>query len=224
MQKHECPKCESVIYTGQKFCEQCGMEVETEMIECPSCKEKHFPNTKFCTDCGENIHKKSFSKFTKFMRIIFTLFIIFLVINIALQSNTNSPSFKERLLNVFQKKSSSEIVFREDTTNIGKYKELSFDTMIFSKETTNEVELEVPGPTNQLFMKEAVKNFLKDINSRINDEDILEIKVYEEKKEERKTIFKAHFIYVNLDVNKDYSFPEGGYQNLGEWLYVKWQI
>jgi len=223
MQKFECSSCSHDVYEGQKFCENCGKEVETELLICPNCDKRHFPNVKFCTSCGTNMLRKHVSFFTKILRVLFLILIVGLIVNIALKTGVNSPSINDRINNIVSKdeipeeKNSSSEAFKI------KYKELSFDTLIFSRETTHEVEIEVEGPTNQVFMKEAVKKFIIDTKNRVENKDIIQIKVYESIPEEGKSIYRAHFILVDLEQNEKYSLPSG-YQNISDKMYAKWNI
>ena len=46
-----CPKCNSELRPGAKFCTKCGQKVE-EAPMCPQCNAPLKPGAKFCTKCG----------------------------------------------------------------------------------------------------------------------------------------------------------------------------
>ena len=46
-----CPKCQSELRPGAKFCTKCGQKIETAPV-CPQCGAPLKPNAKFCTKCG----------------------------------------------------------------------------------------------------------------------------------------------------------------------------
>ncbi|MBQ7941699.1 MAG: zinc-ribbon domain-containing protein [Muribaculaceae bacterium] len=46
-----CPKCNSELREGAKFCTQCGQKIETSSL-CPQCNAPLKPGAKFCTRCG----------------------------------------------------------------------------------------------------------------------------------------------------------------------------
>jgi hypothetical protein len=49
-----CPKCNSPINPGLKFCESCGAKVEQPAV-CVQCGAPLLPNTKFCETCGKPV-------------------------------------------------------------------------------------------------------------------------------------------------------------------------
>ena len=49
MEKLICPKCNSELDPGVKFCTQCGYKLD---LRCPSCGEKIHEGDRFCTTCG----------------------------------------------------------------------------------------------------------------------------------------------------------------------------
>jgi len=49
-----CPKCNSPVKPGMKFCESCGARIETTP-SCPKCGTEILPNAKFCESCGASI-------------------------------------------------------------------------------------------------------------------------------------------------------------------------
>ena len=49
-----CPKCNTVLRAGAKFCTSCGQKIEASM-ECPQCSAPLKPGTKFCTKCGHRM-------------------------------------------------------------------------------------------------------------------------------------------------------------------------
>ena len=44
-----CPKCQTNLLDGAKFCNECGQKIE---IFCPECGKSIPPNSKFCLECG----------------------------------------------------------------------------------------------------------------------------------------------------------------------------
>lgn len=46
-----CPKCNSVLRPGAKFCTQCGQKIEISTV-CPKCGSSLRPGSKFCKNCG----------------------------------------------------------------------------------------------------------------------------------------------------------------------------
>lgn len=46
-----CPKCNSELRIGAKFCTKCGQKIETSPL-CPQCNSPLKPGAKFCTKCG----------------------------------------------------------------------------------------------------------------------------------------------------------------------------
>ena len=46
-----CPKCNSELRPGAKFCTKCGQKVEAAPM-CPQCNAPLKPGAKFCTKCG----------------------------------------------------------------------------------------------------------------------------------------------------------------------------
>ena len=49
-----CPKCNTVLRAGAKFCTSCGQKIEASM-ECPQCRPPLKPGPKFCTKCGHRM-------------------------------------------------------------------------------------------------------------------------------------------------------------------------
>ena len=49
-----CPKCNSPVKPGMKFCESCGARIEAP-ASCPACGASVSPNSKFCESCGATI-------------------------------------------------------------------------------------------------------------------------------------------------------------------------
>lgn len=49
-----CPKCNSELRPGAKFCTKCGQKIEMETL-CPSCGGTLKPGAKFCTQCGSRL-------------------------------------------------------------------------------------------------------------------------------------------------------------------------
>lgn len=50
-----CPKCNSVIPAGSRFCASCGTKLVTEqqeMKQCPKCSANIIAGSKFCPNCG----------------------------------------------------------------------------------------------------------------------------------------------------------------------------
>jgi hypothetical protein len=52
-QGHACPRCESPVRDGQRFCSKCGCELSNEL--CPSCGKKIQFGDVFCSSCGNQI-------------------------------------------------------------------------------------------------------------------------------------------------------------------------
>lgn len=50
-----CPKCNSRVPDGSKFCLQCGEKINTPQF-CNHCGKKILPNTKFCSECGTKVN------------------------------------------------------------------------------------------------------------------------------------------------------------------------
>ena len=51
----KCTKCGRGGDTDQKFCPQCGGKMIVPITNCPSCKKDLVEGDKFCTDCGHNL-------------------------------------------------------------------------------------------------------------------------------------------------------------------------
>ena len=47
----KCPKCNSELREGAKFCTKCGQKIEVAPV-CPQCNAPLKPGAKFCTKCG----------------------------------------------------------------------------------------------------------------------------------------------------------------------------
>ncbi|MDD4576522.1 MAG: zinc ribbon domain-containing protein, partial [Bacteroidales bacterium] len=55
---YKCPKCNAEFELGTKFCQNCGCNLEMEIIETPTCPKcgKIFPTgTKFCSEDGAKL-------------------------------------------------------------------------------------------------------------------------------------------------------------------------
>ncbi|MBT4267862.1 MAG: AAA family ATPase [Deltaproteobacteria bacterium] len=50
----ECPKCQSEVLDGMKFCGECGSKLESV---CPTCGFANPPQYKFCGECGHDLAK-----------------------------------------------------------------------------------------------------------------------------------------------------------------------
>jgi curli biogenesis system outer membrane secretion channel CsgG len=50
-----CPKCGCDIAPGEKFCRNCGLQLEG--VKCPACKKDLEPGTNFCSYCGARVNK-----------------------------------------------------------------------------------------------------------------------------------------------------------------------
>ena len=50
----KCPKCQFDNIEGAKFCNECGVKLETA---CPTCGRTNPPGSKFCNGCGHNLRK-----------------------------------------------------------------------------------------------------------------------------------------------------------------------
>jgi hypothetical protein len=51
-----CPQCQTVIASDQKFCSQCGELIEAR---CPACDHPTPPSYKFCGHCGQDLGRGS---------------------------------------------------------------------------------------------------------------------------------------------------------------------
>jgi len=49
-----CPKCNSELRPGAKFCTKCGQKIEIGAV-CPQCGTSLKPGAKFCTQCGQKM-------------------------------------------------------------------------------------------------------------------------------------------------------------------------
>lgn len=49
-----CPKCNSTISEGSRFCNNCGHQFDQDAT-CQYCGKVNQPNTKYCEDCGKAI-------------------------------------------------------------------------------------------------------------------------------------------------------------------------
>ena len=207
-----------MVTPGQKFCDKCGKEVDATIIICEECKTQLPPDARYCTHCGKGI-KKGSSKASIIIQLFFILFIILLVVGIILRKDLSAPTLPNRVSDVINT-DKQEVNFETDKPL--PYREMSFNTLIFSGEVTHEVELEVPGPTNQAFMVDAVRTFLSQVQYKIKSEDIVIIDLYENTEDKKE--YRANFIWVDTNINTEYSFPESGYQPLPDSLYVKWDV
>jgi len=221
MNNYECPSCKHLLSPDQKFCDKCGREVDEEIIVCETCHTHLPPTAKYCTHCGKLIQKGR-SSATKIFQILFIFFVIFMVTVIVLRTDLEQPTIPERVSNVIDKVNVEEL---DEEVIIEKlpYKEITFNTLVFSGEVTHEVEISVPGPTNKSFMIDAVKVFLDKTSYKINEGDIVNVKVYEIDSDSTNKL-QAEFIYVNFDINSEYDFPENGYQSLGNNIHAKWDV
>lgn len=62
MSERYCPKCDTVFYNGQRFCPDCGSEMQshdTSEMYCPDCKNLFYNGQKNCPDCGAVMNKPS---------------------------------------------------------------------------------------------------------------------------------------------------------------------
>jgi predicted amidophosphoribosyltransferase len=48
-----CPKCNSVVAPGSKFCGNCGAGLGP--TACPKCNTPLAPGAKFCASCGQKV-------------------------------------------------------------------------------------------------------------------------------------------------------------------------
>ena len=56
-----CPKCNSPLVAGMKFCESCGAKVDPLPV-CGQCGAPLLPNVKFCESCGKPIAREAAPK------------------------------------------------------------------------------------------------------------------------------------------------------------------
>ena len=49
-----CPKCQTNLPDGAKFCKECGQKIE---MVCPECGKSLPPDSKFCLECGNDLSK-----------------------------------------------------------------------------------------------------------------------------------------------------------------------
>ena len=56
---HLCPKCNSAMAAGQRFCGSCGFDTAATLDKdsgiCPNCGEKYKKGMKFCPECGQKL-------------------------------------------------------------------------------------------------------------------------------------------------------------------------
>ena len=50
-----CPKCQSQVAQGTKFCPNCGASMTPAMVACPQCGKQVMAGTKFCPECGQKL-------------------------------------------------------------------------------------------------------------------------------------------------------------------------
>jgi membrane protease subunit (stomatin/prohibitin family) len=50
-----CPKCQSQVPQGTKFCPNCGASMTPAMVPCPQCGKQVAAGTKFCPECGQKL-------------------------------------------------------------------------------------------------------------------------------------------------------------------------
>src|SRR5213594_4722599 len=50
-----CPKCQSQVAQGTKFCPNCGASMVPAMVTCSQCGTKAPAGTKFCPECGQKL-------------------------------------------------------------------------------------------------------------------------------------------------------------------------
>jgi len=50
-----CPKCQSQVAQGTKFCSNCGASMVPAMVTCSQCGTKAPAGTKFCPECGQKL-------------------------------------------------------------------------------------------------------------------------------------------------------------------------
>ena len=53
----KCVKCGRGGDVAQKFCPQCGGKMMVPLTNCPGCKQPINDGEKFCTNCGHNIEE-----------------------------------------------------------------------------------------------------------------------------------------------------------------------
>src|SRR5437867_13091495 len=54
-----CPKCQSEVGQGTKFCPNCGASMVPAMVTCSQCGTKAPAGTKFCPECGQKLSHES---------------------------------------------------------------------------------------------------------------------------------------------------------------------
>jgi membrane protease subunit (stomatin/prohibitin family) len=50
-----CPKCQTQVAQGTKFCPNCGASMTPTMVACPQCGKQVAAGTKFCPECGQKL-------------------------------------------------------------------------------------------------------------------------------------------------------------------------
>jgi len=192
-----------------KYCKECGTEVSDKIKFCPDCHSDIPEDAKYCGECGTQVeHDKS-----KAISALL-VFIIMIGAGLVVYRSVDLPVEKLNL-------NTNQTVAEEEAI---KFEEVSFHTMIFRGQVRNSSKINVYTPTTQALMIDYVNQWiLKNLaTKKIEENHVNEIEVFEKDSTKNFEVLRANVIYVDIDINTDYVFPDGTYSNLGDNLYVSW--
>jgi len=206
-----CKECNATLSNKSKYCKECGAKVPDNIKFCENCHADILDNAKFCDECGARVEAntaKSFSALLVFLILVGAGLVVYRSVDLPGENTFNTNTTQMTI---------------QETSEI-KVKETSFQTLVFRNKPRNEVTLSILAPTTQaLMIGHANKWVSENLDSnKIKDNEETRIDIYEKDSEKNVEILRARIIYINLDSNSDYSFPNSDYINIGQHMYVMW--